>query len=290
MEMIHCPNCNKLTGFKRTLGFGTFFMVVITLGLWLFLIPLYPARCINCGLPRGSAFVWNLRTNPRHAITVSSVLLGAILVLLMFHAFFKPATEQPAPIIYNHSADTKSLGETSRLESSGEQPSNTVADTIIDVDADSLLAAYNDNENAAQARYENKTMRVTGALTGIFVPSTPETMDMAARGLHATAFVTMRMPFSSPEQTLVLPGIMAYSEDNSFFGQVSSATTDQLKIGDPVTIECRLKGAHPALAHVTTTGDTCNYSILLQDCTLVDSVPAAPPTRSQGQPRSLFGA
>src|ERR1039457_3224157 len=124
MEMIHCPNCNKLTGFKRTLGFGTFFMVVITLGLWLFLIPLYPARCINCGLPRGSAFVWNLRTNPRHAITVSSVLLGAVLVLLMFHAFFKPATEQPAPIIYNHSADTRSLGETSRLESSGEQPSH----------------------------------------------------------------------------------------------------------------------------------------------------------------------
>lgn len=55
MEMIHCPNCNSLRGFKRALGFGTFFMVVITCGLWLLVIPLYPARCTTCGLERSSA-------------------------------------------------------------------------------------------------------------------------------------------------------------------------------------------------------------------------------------------
>ncbi len=25
MEMVHCPNCNAVTGHKRALGFGTFF-------------------------------------------------------------------------------------------------------------------------------------------------------------------------------------------------------------------------------------------------------------------------
>jgi TPR repeat protein len=55
MRMIHCPNCGKLTGFKRSLGFGTFFMVLLTCGLWLLVIPFYPVRCINCGLTRSTA-------------------------------------------------------------------------------------------------------------------------------------------------------------------------------------------------------------------------------------------
>jgi hypothetical protein len=61
MQMIYCPNCGKLTGFKRALGFGTFFMVLLTCGLWLLVIPFYPARCINCGLTRGSAVTHNFR-------------------------------------------------------------------------------------------------------------------------------------------------------------------------------------------------------------------------------------
>jgi TonB family protein len=59
MQMLQCPNCGKLTGFKRALGFGTFFMVILTFGLWLFVIPFYPARCINCGLRRGTAITVN---------------------------------------------------------------------------------------------------------------------------------------------------------------------------------------------------------------------------------------
>ena len=31
--MLVCPNCAKLTGFKRALGIGTFFMVLLTCGL-----------------------------------------------------------------------------------------------------------------------------------------------------------------------------------------------------------------------------------------------------------------
>lgn len=44
MHMMNCPNCGKLTGFKRSLGFGTFFMVLLTFGFWLLAIPFYPLR------------------------------------------------------------------------------------------------------------------------------------------------------------------------------------------------------------------------------------------------------
>ena len=44
-----CVNCNRFTGFKRALGFGTFFMVLITFGFWLLVIPFYPVRCSICG-------------------------------------------------------------------------------------------------------------------------------------------------------------------------------------------------------------------------------------------------
>ena len=89
MELIYCPNCEKRSGFKRALGFGTFFMVLITLGLWLLAIPFYPARCINCGLTRGSAFWENLRSNPRRAVTVSSVIAGLVVLLMALLSGYK---------------------------------------------------------------------------------------------------------------------------------------------------------------------------------------------------------
>jgi hypothetical protein len=52
--MAHCKNCNQMMGFKRALGFGTLFMVLITFGVWLLVIPLYPPRCIRCG----KATIW----------------------------------------------------------------------------------------------------------------------------------------------------------------------------------------------------------------------------------------
>ncbi len=58
MEMIVCPNCNKLTGFKRVIGFGTFFAVLFTFGFWLFTIPFYPKRCITCGLTKSASVPW----------------------------------------------------------------------------------------------------------------------------------------------------------------------------------------------------------------------------------------
>lgn len=53
MEYYYCPNCGKERGYKRALGWGTFFAVVITGGLWILAIPFYPKRCIACGKKEG---------------------------------------------------------------------------------------------------------------------------------------------------------------------------------------------------------------------------------------------
>ncbi len=128
MEMIFCPNCGRPSGFKRTLGFGTLFMVVVTFGLWLLIIPLYPARCINCGLTRSSAFFENLRTNPRRAITVSSVIAGIVLLLLIFSWVSNPATEHhPAPIVKgpNYNGVPSSTGQNVRVTSALQESTAT---------------------------------------------------------------------------------------------------------------------------------------------------------------------
>jgi len=49
MKVAYCPNCGQETGFQRKLGFGTFFAVILTGGLWLLALPFYPKRCNICG-------------------------------------------------------------------------------------------------------------------------------------------------------------------------------------------------------------------------------------------------
>lgn len=80
MEMIFCPNCEKLTGFKRALGFGTFFAVLITGGLWLLAIPFYPKRCITCGFAKSEAVPWH------QTWRLAAVLLavGVVIIVVLY--------------------------------------------------------------------------------------------------------------------------------------------------------------------------------------------------------------
>jgi len=52
MEYSYCPNCKKMTGHKRHLGWGTFLGSVVTLGTSLAAVPFYPKRCIICGMEK----------------------------------------------------------------------------------------------------------------------------------------------------------------------------------------------------------------------------------------------
>lgn len=55
MHVTYCYVCNRQSGFGRRLGWGTFFMVLLTFGLWLLIIPFYPIRCTTCGCSRSDS-------------------------------------------------------------------------------------------------------------------------------------------------------------------------------------------------------------------------------------------
>jgi hypothetical protein len=79
MEMIFCPNCNKLTGYKRVIGFGTLFAVLLTAGLWLLTLPFYPQRCITCGLRKSDSVPWYRTWRLAFVMVIAVAAVGAIL-------------------------------------------------------------------------------------------------------------------------------------------------------------------------------------------------------------------
>jgi hypothetical protein len=60
----YCPNCDTYSGFKRNLGWGTFFGSIVSLGGLLLLIPFYPKRCIKCGRKYGDFTSGQLKRPP----------------------------------------------------------------------------------------------------------------------------------------------------------------------------------------------------------------------------------
>jgi len=64
MEYLYCPNCCKMTGHKRALGWGTFFAGVFTFGVSTLAIPFYPKRCIICGRKSSSK-----ESKPQHSVS-----------------------------------------------------------------------------------------------------------------------------------------------------------------------------------------------------------------------------
>jgi len=103
MLMADCNNCGRRTGFKRALGFGTLFMVVLTAGLWLLVIPFYPARCVVCGTGRSEAYAHSFPrwlTSPREKKLLAAAAVVAIVVIL--GSLIQRSDERsggPAPII-----------------------------------------------------------------------------------------------------------------------------------------------------------------------------------------------
>lgn len=77
---IYCTNCSQITGFKRVWGFGTWIMLFLTFGLWLFVLPLYPARCIRCGISRGA-----IQTPAQRVIGFGLIAALVIIVIAIAH-------------------------------------------------------------------------------------------------------------------------------------------------------------------------------------------------------------
>lgn len=103
MEISYCPSCEKETGHKRMLGWGTLLGCIFTFGLWILSIPFYPKRCIICGhtsnIPE-SARPW-YRT--WQGVTAIAVVLLFIVILAKEKEHPQPQQHQsssiPAPEI-----------------------------------------------------------------------------------------------------------------------------------------------------------------------------------------------
>lgn len=85
---------------------------------------------------------------------------------------------------------------------------------------------------------------------------------------HPSAFITMGAPHvSSVEETLFLPGIKAYSETSSLFGQRDTLITDQLTVGETVTLVCTFGDAFRVDGlRVGSSNEHSGYSVTLEDC------------------------
>lgn len=161
-------------------------------------------------------------------------------------------------------------------------------ETTISVDSSSLLSEYQANEEAANARYEDREVTITGVLSGVFVPSIDVALRMAAKGYKADAFVTMGGPQpSSPGEAALLPGITAYSENGSLFGLKDvTAVTNPLRIGETVTLVCTCGKGYRAIA---SPNGTSGYSILMEKCLLRnDSASEDRPRESENRDPQLF--
>ena len=296
MQMIQCPNCGKLTGFKRALGFGTFFMVLLTCGLWLLVIPFYPVRCINCGLQRPS----------RHIL--ASILIGCLVLFAIasLNINRNRHTQQ-------NDGPTTDLSQSSNAYQQSSSPASGNAESVIRISAENLLAEFqrseadkelrikneslstylNDKTETAEARYTGKRIQVTGIVTGVFIPSIETSRRvLESRGTGITdeqggagSFITMGGPYPhSVEETLLLPGINAWSKTGDSlqptFGQPNiESLTGRLVVGKQASILCTFRSSSGS--------SPTEVSISLEDCILEPSPPLpAPVAEPQAPPVS----
>jgi hypothetical protein len=289
MQMLQCPNCGKLTGFKRNLGFGTFFMVVITAGLWLLAIPFYPVRCINCGIQRPSRHVLAF-------ISIGGLFLFAIAILNI----------NKSQHAQQNDGSTASLSQSSNDYQQSNSPVSGNAESVIRISAQKLLAEFqrseadkearikneslstylSDNTETAEARYKGKRIELTGIVTGVFIPSletSQRILESRGKGIFdehggADSFITMGGPYPhSAEETLLLPGITAWSKKGDSlqptFGRPNSESlAGQLVVGRQATLLCTFSSSSAS--------SPTDVSVSLENCVLEPSSPSPAPTAS----------
>lgn len=102
MRVTHCYVCNRPSGFARRLGWGTFFMVILTAGFWLLVIPFYPKRCTTCGCTEGGAARASLAlaagppSRERQLMTAYGTIgVFVLVVLLIWLANLEPSKTVP---------------------------------------------------------------------------------------------------------------------------------------------------------------------------------------------------
>jgi hypothetical protein len=203
------------------------------------------------------------------------VLLVVAFVVLMLLLIRRTGTEHPSSQLTDNNSTASDTAPVQRTSPA----SSAFADEIISVDATSLIAAYQTDEKAATARYENRKLAVTGVLSGFFTTSL---------GFADTALVTMGE--SHPliiDETLRIPGISAYSKGSLLFGlRDPHALADRLRVGKTVTLVCTARDPMPVSATPLGIIDHPEYRVILRDCTLQTAPNEAAVSKGSANPRT----
>jgi hypothetical protein len=283
-------------------------MVLLTCGLWLLAIPFYPARCMTCGLTRGSAFTHNFVTWYR-GLSPAAKALVLILPALLFFGLVMLNSFQNSGTQHNPQNDgpTTDLSQSSNDYQQSSSPASENAESVIRISAENLLAEFqrseadkelrikneslstylNDKTETAEARYTGKRIQVTGIVTGVFIPSIETSRRvLESRGTGITdeqggagSFITMGGPYPhSVEETLLLPGIEAWSKTGDSlqptFGEPNiESLAGRLVVGKEASILCTFRSSSGS--------SPTEISVSLEDCTLESSPPLPAPVAGQ---------
>jgi hypothetical protein len=131
MQMLECPSCQRIVGFRRVIGFGTGVMVVVTFLfclLWLAVplmfvamvltwligwpsvIMMRPARCVICGTTRGTAVVATLKRDPKNTLLGLAGFAAMFLVIWLIGTITgvdRSTNDTQAPIVDAYQATPK---------------------------------------------------------------------------------------------------------------------------------------------------------------------------------------
>lgn len=96
MKITYCPSCKRETGFKRALGWGTFFACILTAGLWLFIIPFYPQRCVICANNAATEVKGKRKTDFKRVgqVLVGFLIFMAVMVVISWIAQLTSKSEK----------------------------------------------------------------------------------------------------------------------------------------------------------------------------------------------------
>jgi hypothetical protein len=213
MQMLQCANCARLNGFKRNFGFGTFVMVLLTAGLWILAMPLYPKRCIGCGFSAD-----DLPSNKWGNSAVAVAILVVVGLIVWEGSRRDAAAEHGATL---QPVDTPAADQPVSMAAGSTVPSEGEPEPVRVVAAGKMFAEYQESKLGADLEYKDQTVEVFGDLT-------------QTRKIGDTAFLELT---SAAPYGVVLAGLSADEE----------ARAARLQLGDEVHVICMgvgmIKGA-----------------------------------------------
>jgi TonB family protein len=178
MQMLQCVNCARLNGFKRNFGFGTFVMVLLTAGLWILAMPLYPKRCIGCGFSADDL------PSKRWSNSAVAVAILVVVGLIGWYGTRRDAVAEhgatPQPVDSGIQASPDADKPSPAVPSSdGNADARVVNPNVmpaylnpgeperIRVDSNQIVADYQANEVMADQKYKGQRLEVNGMLIKI---------------------------------------------------------------------------------------------------------------------------